>query len=112
MSRSIETLHLPDANDRHVLAAAIAAKASVIVTNNVRDFPASALAPHGVQTRQPDKFLCELWRGNAPDILACLHRQRARLQKPPQSASDFLQALTRQGLTQFALTLQPFEAQL
>jgi predicted nucleic acid-binding protein len=32
-------------NDRHVLAAAIQAKADVIVTSNLKDFPAAALAP-------------------------------------------------------------------
>ena len=34
----ISTLHLPDADDRHVLAAAIAAKATVIVTYDLSDY--------------------------------------------------------------------------
>jgi hypothetical protein len=38
----ITGLRLPDANDRHVLAAAIRCNASVIVTFNEKDFPASA----------------------------------------------------------------------
>lgn len=36
----IETLVLPDPNDRHGLAAAIHAKVDLIVTFNLRDFPA------------------------------------------------------------------------
>lgn len=39
----IPSLSLPDPDDRHVLAAAIAGKAPVIVTWNLKDFPASAL---------------------------------------------------------------------
>lgn len=35
----IDTLDLPDLDDRHVLAAAIRSQASVIVTYNLRDFP-------------------------------------------------------------------------
>src|SRR5690606_15112881 len=39
----IEGIHLPDADDRHVVAAAIRANAQVIVTENVRDFPSDYL---------------------------------------------------------------------
>lgn len=39
----IESLKLPDPDDRHVLAAAIRSHAQVIVTHNAKDFPASAL---------------------------------------------------------------------
>lgn len=41
----IDSLKLPDPDDRHVLAAAIKAKAQVIVTAILRSFPAEALPP-------------------------------------------------------------------
>ncbi len=44
----ITGLTLPDAKDRHVLAAAIRFNTSVIVTFNEKDFPASALASYGI----------------------------------------------------------------
>jgi hypothetical protein len=40
----IESLTLPDPDDRHVLAAAIRAGAEVIVTYNLKDFSPEALA--------------------------------------------------------------------
>jgi predicted nucleic acid-binding protein len=45
----IEGLQLPDPDDRHVLAAAIWARADVIVTANVRDFPADILTPFEIE---------------------------------------------------------------
>lgn len=64
----MEGLTLPDPDDRHVLAAALAAGAGTILTMNLRDFPASALAPHGVVAVHPDEFLCGLHNAD-PDLL-------------------------------------------
>jgi predicted nucleic acid-binding protein len=45
----ISSLSLPDPDDRHVLAAAIRARADVIVTFNLKDFPAEALEKRKVR---------------------------------------------------------------
>ena len=47
-------LWLPDDNDVHVLAAAVAASADAIITLNIKDFPRSVLAEEGLQRLDPD----------------------------------------------------------
>ncbi|MHA6323463.1 RSP_2648 family PIN domain-containing protein [Roseivivax sp. CAU 1753] len=55
---SLETrLWLPDPNDIHVLAAAIAGSADVILTLNAQDFPRGPLAGEGLSRADPDAFL-------------------------------------------------------
>lgn len=50
-----------DAGDRHVVAAARAARADVIVTNNVRHFAADRLAESWLVVQSADEFLIHQW---------------------------------------------------
>ncbi len=57
--------HLIDAmtcheGDRHVLAAAVAKRIDVIVTYNHKHFPPKSLAPHGIETMAPDRFVMDV----------------------------------------------------
>jgi hypothetical protein len=56
----IETLALPDPNDRHVLAAAIVDRADLIVTKNLQDFRTERLALFGIEAQHPDIFVRNL----------------------------------------------------
>jgi len=53
----IDTLDLPDPDDRHVLAAAICCGADAIVTFNLKDFPKDKLAHYGIEVIHPDDFI-------------------------------------------------------
>ena len=50
----IPAVNLPDPHDRHVVAADIAAGASVILTWNLRDIQVTVLKTHGLCARTPD----------------------------------------------------------
>lgn len=54
-------LDLPDIADRHVLAAALAGGAGVILTLNLRDFPRATLAREGISACAPDDLAMGLW---------------------------------------------------
>jgi len=102
----IETLHLPDPNDRHVLAAAIHGGATLIVTSNERDFPAATLAAHNVEPISPDRFLLRLLEQDASLVLAALETDRADLTNPPLTREQYFTALERSGLVVTAATLR------
>lgn len=91
-------LDLPDPGDRHVLAAAIAGQAQVIVTRNLRHFPADRLAVYTLAAEDPDAFIAGLLETDLDTVLATVRGHRAALRKPPRSASDHLVALERLGL--------------
>lgn len=61
-------LWLPDGNDVHVLAAAIAGSADLIVTENAKDFPRNVLREEGLERESADPFLCQLWT-HAPEAM-------------------------------------------
>lgn len=61
-------LWLPDVNDRHVLAAAVAGSADVIVTLNASDFPRGTLAEEGLNRVDPDAFLIGYWQAS-PEVV-------------------------------------------
>ena len=70
-------LHLPDVNDIHVLASAIAGSADVLVTFNAKDFPKQTLAFEGVKRVNPDEFLMDLWMETpeaVEQVVAQVHR--------------------------------------
>jgi predicted nucleic acid-binding protein len=71
-------LLLPDPNDRHVLATAIASGADAIVTFNARDFPGHVLAAEGIARRDPDGFLWELQSRHPETMARIVETVRAR----------------------------------
>ena len=88
---------LPDPDDRHVVAAAIRGRAEAIVTDNVKDFPDSALAPWGLHAVTPDDFLRDLHDLDPVIGEDCLAEVVARFKNPPRTVCEFLDAMRRAG---------------
>lgn len=105
-----ESLRLPDAGDRHVLAAAIRCGASVIVTFNEKDFPSEALEPFGIEAQHPDLFIDNLFDLDPAAVVTAAQRQRGQLRRPPMSVDAYLDVLLRQGLAQTTQALGSYRA--
>jgi hypothetical protein len=108
----IPELVLPDPDDRHVVAAAIAAKASLLLTWNLRDFPERALKKFGLRAMTPDDFLLRLYE-RVPDlVIASLASARRNLTKSRVEPSDFVAILKGQNLVQLAQRVENCVARL
>jgi predicted nucleic acid-binding protein len=101
----IPDLVLPDPDDRHVLAAAIRAKAGVIVTFNLRDFPAAVLALYGIEAQHPDAFLKSFTDLEPLQVLTGVRECFGRLTRPSMSVATYLNNLRVIGLAETATFL-------
>lgn len=98
----IPALKLPDPNDRHVLAAAIAGHADCIVTKNVRDFPIKLAKENGVEILHPDDFILLQLTLEPIRSLTVVKHLRARKKNPTLTAIQFVEALEKVELVRTA----------
>lgn len=99
-------LELPDKDDVHVLAAAIAGHADCIVTSNLRDFPPQLLAPFALEAVHPDEFLVAQMDLDQVAVLTAFKAMRARLKNPAYTPEHFADALERNALVATAQRLR------
>jgi len=99
-------LSLPDPDDVHVLAAALAGHADCIVTANLKDFPAEAVGALGIEVIHPDQFIVAQWDLDQLVAVAAFKRMRARWKRPSVTAEHFADAMERGGLPATAQRLR------
>lgn len=71
-------LYLPDPDDIHVLAAAKAGRADIILTQNLKDFPRREMDMHILRAEAPDAFLMQLWLDHSQPIEGVVRAVQAR----------------------------------
>lgn len=94
----ISSLDLPDENDRHVLAAAIKCGATIIVTENRKDFPAKILKPFDIESINADDFIYSLFNSDKTKVLQAFDTLVNALKSPPQSKAQVSKTLSKIGL--------------
>jgi predicted nucleic acid-binding protein len=102
----IDALSLPDPADRHVLAAAIKARAQVIVTDNLKDFPVAALAPSNLEAKSPDDFVLDQVDLDRQSVFGAVQRIADSWKRPAGTIDDVLNSLERSGLVESAAALR------
>jgi len=104
----IDSIELPDHDDRHVLAAAIKASANAIITTNLKDFPDCELSKYDVEAIHPDDFI--YYQIDLAPAIACgaIKKQRQALRNPPKTIDEFLLILQKQQLPQTVSALKNY----
>ncbi len=102
----IDGLTLPDPDDRHVFAAAIAGHADAIITWNEKDFPAEVLDAFGIEVQTPDEFVLNQIMLRAPIALTAIKSMRQRWERPQVGAMELVELLEKRGLPQTAAHLR------
>jgi len=84
-----------DVGDRHVVAAALAARVDVVVTNNVRHFAPERLAESGLLVQTADEFLIHQWWLDPQGVHEVLAEMAASTSRPPLTVELVLESLRR-----------------
>ncbi|MEU5690710.1 PIN domain-containing protein [Actinosynnema sp. NPDC020468] len=82
-----------DPKDRHVLAAAIRGGAEVLVTDNLRDFPASSFESYDIEVVHQDDFLLDQLDLAPRAVHRALRTQVSRYRHSPRSVAELLDIL-------------------
>lgn len=107
-TRLLAAVELPDAHARHVLAAAIMARAGVIVSNNIKDFPKDTLSRYGITCLTADDFCADCIDLGGAEAVAAIRTMRQRFEKPEIDGQDLIRRYERCGMGQTANLLQDY----
>lgn len=102
----MQGLELPDPDDCHVFAAAIAGKASTIVTLNLIDFPVKELTEYGIKVEHPDTFLTRLYEESPVIVDHAMKSMISRKKHPPRTITEEYDGLRKAGLKTFTIKLE------
>ncbi|GAA0961700.1 PIN domain-containing protein [Kribbella koreensis] len=80
--------------DRHVLAVAIGAEASHLVTENARDFPPRSV-PLGLAVVSPDRFLLDLLTAAPKQVVKAVEGMSRRHQQPKKTAIELAEQMAK-----------------
>lgn len=88
-----------DTKDRHVLAAAVAAGADLLVTVNLKDFPESSYQRYGLEVIDPETFLGRLYVHDEEACIEALNTDAGRRRNPPMTTAHLLAQLASHAPT-------------
>ncbi|WP_316219372.1 PIN domain-containing protein [Bradyrhizobium sp. SZCCHNR2026] len=99
---------LPDQNDAHVLAAAVKTQASMIVTENLKDFPSNILSALNIEAKSADEFIADTIALDPGRAVAVIRQMRERFKQPEKTAGILLLEMEADGLVETVNLLRTY----
>jgi predicted nucleic acid-binding protein len=99
----LEKFNLPDEDDRHVIATALAAEADTICTDDKIGFPSEVLDVFGIEAITSDMLICQLIE-RYPQAMLITHHAAVRSLRGATDGST-IKALERAGAPQSAMLI-------
>lgn len=101
-------LGLPDRNDNHILAAAIAVRAAQIVTDNIKHFPSDHLDRFDIEAVTADEFISNTIALDHIAAARAFRTMRERFKRPSVDGSELLSLMEKRGLVESASELSDY----
>lgn len=100
-------LYLPDRDDVHVLAAAIAGSSDVLLTLNIKDFPRHILAEEGLEREGPDLFLIDLYARDPEALIEVAEAVKAEAERLSGDMWPIRKLMKKARLPRLGKALEP-----
>lgn len=95
-----------DAKDKHVLAAAVHSRSTVLVTENLKDFDPPSVGPYAIEVERTSAFLNHILAESPERSLAALQAMVRRNRRTPRTMPELLAKMASQhDLNGFARAL-------
>ena len=86
--------------------------AAIVVTDNLKDFPADILGPLNLEARSADDFIADTIALDPGRAVAAVRTMRERFKRPEKTAEVLLLDMEAEGLTETVDVLRPHVASL
>jgi predicted nucleic acid-binding protein len=86
-----------DEKDKHVLAAAVHSEATLLVTENVKDFHPPSTGPHAMHIDRTSEFLNRVVDDNPERVVAAMNEMVSRTNREPNTVSALIDKMVTQN---------------
>jgi hypothetical protein len=86
-----------DAKDKHVLAAAVHSKSTVLVTENIKDFQPPSSGPNAMKVEKTSDFLNRLLAENRDRVVAAMESMVQRNRHEPRNMPELIDIMATRG---------------